>query len=58
MYSSVFLFFFLFSDTYCTVSCMGLLVCVSALWEGTLLPLTSAGKAGEWTQSDSYQLYV
>lgn len=37
---------------------MGLLVCVSALWGGTLLPLMKAGKTGEWTQSDSYQLYV
>lgn len=56
MYSSVLLFFF--SGTYCTVSCVGLLVCVSALWGGTLVPLMNAGKTGEWTQSDSYQLYV
>lgn len=54
MYSSV----FFFSGTYCTVSCVGLLVCVSALWGGTLVPLMNAGKTGEWTQSDSYQLYV
>lgn len=43
MYSSV---FFFFSGTYCTVSFMRLLVCVSALWGGTLLPLMKAGKTG------------
>lgn len=54
MYSSGFVFF-LFSGTYCTVSYMGPLVCVSALRGGILLPSVKAERQ-EWTQSDSYKV--